>query len=326
MNSPDRQTLTFRDVIRERPAMYAGTIWDGFAANFCAKSLITNAVQFRHASTAHLQIERDGTFHLIDDGEPLPSDIHSWTTLCRTEAALANWRTAPAGIDLSVIAALSESFIVRTSEKVLTFRSGIPEQGSDLTGLLGQQRIRTRLDPGVFSNCYRPCTFTLFSWARDYAATSPGTTIRVESTEVGARSFAYPMGISGLLEELDAHRTRAHAEVISFDAVDDCRTLSLALRFCHTGSKEYVSFVNHERTGSNGAHIDGARDGIRKALGKSNSHLPFTVCISVTDPKPQWASSTKECLLGREVQEFASKSVLQNRDSILQVVQSIGVR
>lgn len=290
-----------RGSVRLRPAMYVGSLPTGEAAVHCAKSLMTDALGIRGASRVRLCIGPEGLLRLWDDGAPISRE--AFAPLGDEGGSLI----VSAEKWLSVLAALSSTFAAQTQEGWLAFSAGRPEGAQPTEPDAEAPRIRMQLDPEVLGPM-RPDAYTLYSWARDYAATSPGITLQIEPADTEGRTFFYPRGLTDLVAELDYERTRASAEILSFSGSDGPCAAAVALRFCHTGERRLVSFVNHERTGEHGDHVDGFLEALRTIVG-DRSQAPLTACIAVTEPEPRWHGSPRQRLLSPTARQLVRQLV-----------------
>jgi DNA gyrase/topoisomerase IV subunit B len=294
--------------------MFLGDVRSAFAANLVAMSLVADAVHMRGAKTVQLTIEPSGVLTLDDDGDPLEGDWHLWTTIGTRRKSELKWATAPRAVDLAIVAAASESLIAQTSIGPLCFENGMPVQFKTAASS-ESVRIRCRLSSDVFQDHVHVEPLTLMGWARDYAATVPGVRLLISGAEQH-RTFCYPRGLADLIIEEDASRTPSHADPVHIFKQDGGRRLDVALRFCWTGPRSMISFVNHERTVDHGVHVDGVVCALKEALGDRFETSSFTGLVALLHPEPGWAGSVKEQLVNDDVERFTYESMRSHFDLI----------
>ncbi|HEY1015345.1 MAG TPA: hypothetical protein VGE07_21745, partial [Herpetosiphonaceae bacterium] len=220
-----------------------------------------------------------------------------------------------------------------------SFRQGEPNGPAvvvEPTGRSGR-RLRFAPDPSLFVfESASASIFPLVGRLRELAALIPGCAIMLRD-EAGGRHerIAYPDLAAYFSELLPIEANDPPIIAYAAELADGC-LLDLALCFDSDAPPLQRSFVNLERTGGGGTHVDGLWRGLglalaehTRAIGAQRGGQPLPelsaallerevdYLLAVTVPKPQWAGNWRYELINPELPELIAAALERELAPIL---------
>ena len=290
------------DAVRIRPGMYIGStgvrglhhlLWE----------LVDNAIDEAANGFARrilVQLNRDGSASVEDDGRGVPVDIHPQLGISGIEVVYtklhaggkfdhANYQYSGGlhGVGASVVNALSKwltvdsytagghyrmSFASIYDEKEKKILSGIPQ--TKLERLGNSRRHGTRVcflpDDRVFEDI-RFNSDTVKKRLRELAYLNKGLEIvfadeRVSNDSERIITYCYNGGISDYIRSINSEKTALYDQVVYLEGEQDDVRIQLALQHTDDYSESLFSYVNNIPTPEGGTHEIGLKSGLTKAL------------------------------------------------------------
>jgi DNA gyrase subunit B/topoisomerase-4 subunit B len=338
-SAKDITVLEGLEPVRKRPGMYIGGV-DANGLHHLLWEIVDNSVDEAmngHCDKIVVRLHRNGeTVTVSDNGRGIPVDVHGKYKRSALELILTTLHAGGKfeshnyyhsgglhGVGASVVTALSSSLIAavkrdghhweqRFSRGVPTTRvvKGAPARGSGTT-------ITFTPDAQIFpSTRFKPALIRERMEARAFL--HRGLTIVFENEPEGtSETFHHERGIAEYLEKLVAERgKRQVAEPFWVERKDDL-VAEVALAWTEATDEYVLSFVNGIPTTSGGAHENGLKGGVTKAVRNYLSVqnlIPKGVQVSAEDTReglvavlslyvrePQFQGQTKERLNNPEV-------------------------
>ena len=338
-SAKDITVLEGLEPVRKRPGMYIGGV-DAHGLHHLLWEIVDNSVDEAmngHCDRIVVRLHRSGdTVTVSDNGRGIPVDVHGKYKRSALELILTTLHAGGKfeshnyyhsgglhGVGASVVTALSSSLIAavkrdghhweqRFSRGVPTTKvvKGAPARGSGTT-------ITFTPDAQIFpSTRFKPALIRERMEARAFL--HRGLTIVFENEPEGSsETFHHERGIAEYLEKLVAERgKRQVAEPFWVERKDD-PVAEVALAWTEATDEHVLSFVNGIPTTSGGAHENGLKGGVTKAVRNYLSVqnlIPKGVQVSAEDTReglvavlslyvrePQFQGQTKERLNNAEV-------------------------
>jgi topoisomerase-4 subunit B len=339
------EVLSGLDPVRKRPGMYTDTA----RPNHLAQEIIDNSVDEAlagHASTIEVQLFKDGSLQVTDDGRGMPVDLHPEQKKPGVEVILSTLHAGGKfsnknyefsgglhGVGVSVVNALStrlEVWVRRDGQEyMMAFAGG--EKAEDLkpVGTVAKRITGTTLrfwpDPQYFDSV-KYSTPKLLHVLRAKAVLCPGLRIGFTDENGERQEWFYEDGLRDYLSQALSDGECQPAEPIYAEYNANNEAAAWALQWT-TESGEWIaeSYVNLIPTVQGGTHVNGLRSGItdairefcdtRKLTPRGVKIAPDDVwqnlayVLSVKMQDPQFAGQTKERLGSRESAAFVATAV-----------------
>ena len=327
--------------VRRRPGMYIGGV-DATGLHHLIWELVDNAVDEAmngHADRITVTLHRDGaSVTVADNGRGIPVDRHAQYKKPALELILTTLHAGGKfeaknyyhsgglhGVGASVVTALSEKLTARVRRDGGEWEQSFA-RGTVATGLkkLGAARgsgttIFFRPDSKIFPDVH----FDAKRIARELEAKAylhGGLTVEFVDEQAGTRAtYHYEDGLRAFLQKIVAESGRQPigGEVLTVKKQQDDLHLECALAWTEATEERVLSYVNSIPTTSGGAHENGLRSGLVKAVRNYlsvHNLLPRGMTIVAEDareglvallaikvPQPQFQGQTKERLNNAEV-------------------------
>jgi len=335
----DITVLEGLEPVRKRPGMYIGGV-DLNGLHHLLWEIVDNSVDEAmngYASKISVRLHKSGdTVTVSDNGRGIPVDVHGKYKRSALELILTTLHAGGKfeshnyyhsgglhGVGASVVTALSASLVARVKrdggEWEQSFSRGVatgklakvgPARGSGTT-------IRFTPDPQIFPNTkFKPALIRERLEARAFL--HRGLTIAFDDEVSGtSETFVHERGIAEYLEKLLAERGRGQVAEAFYAERKEEPVVEVALAWSEATDEHVLSFVNGIPTSNGGAHENGLRSGVTKAvrnyLGVQNL-IPKGLTVSAEDTReglvavlsvyvrePQFQGQTKERLNNPEV-------------------------
>jgi len=327
--------------VRRRPGMYIGGV-DAAGLHHLLWEIVDNSVDEAmngHARRIVVTLHADGRSATVaDDGRGIPVDRHAQYKKPALELILTTLHAGGKfeahnyyhsgglhGVGASVVTALSEELIARVRRDGAEWEQRFA-RGKATTGLkkLGAARgsgttIFFRPDPKIFpSTTFDPKAIAERLEAKAYL--HGGLTVEFHDETAGTKAvWRYDDGLTAFLRKIvgDTGRAPLAGEVFSIRKEQDGLHLECALAWTEDTTERVFSYVNSIPTTSGGAHENGLKGGLVKAVRNYltvHDLLPRGMTITAEDareglvavlaikiPQPQFQGQTKERLNNTEV-------------------------
>jgi DNA gyrase subunit B/topoisomerase-4 subunit B len=325
--------------VRRRPGMYIGGV-DTAGLHHLLWELVDNSVDEAmngHADRITVTLHRDGASATVsDNGRGIPVDRHAQYRKPALELILTTLHAGGKfeaknyyhsgglhGVGASVVTALSEKLVARVrregAEWEQSFARGKPVSA---LGKLGPARgsgttIFFRPDAKIFP-VTRFDAELIAERLEAKAYLHGGLTVEFHDEQAGTKAtYRYADGLRAFLGKIVGERTPVGGEVFTLQKDQDGLHLECALAWTEATEERIHSYVNSIPTTAGGAHENGLRAGLVKAVRNYltvHNLLPRGLTITAEDareglvallalklPQPQFQGQTKERLNNAEV-------------------------
>ena len=348
----DIQVLEGLEAVRKRPGMYIGSTGPR-GLHHLVYEIVDNSVDEAlagHCDQINVAIGKDGSVRVSDNGRGIPVDDHPVEKRSTVEVVLTTLHAGGKfggggyavsgglhGVGSSVVNALSERLTVEVKRQgkhwTQSYRNGVPEGPLAESGKT--EHTGTTIEFWPNSDIFETVEFdyeTLKTRFQQMAFLNKGLQIEVidERASAGGRSdiFKYEQGLVDYVEYLNnAKKTEVvHPEIISFEAEDSERTISLevALQWTTAYSESVHTYANTINTHEGGTHEEGFRAALTTLVNKyarstgllkdKDENLTgddvregLTAVVSVKLGEPQFEGQTKTKLGNTEAKSFVQK-------------------
>ena len=345
-DSKSIEVLSGLDPVRKRPGMYTDTS----TPNHLVQEVLDNSVDEAlagHCSSIKVNLYKDGSIEVSDDGRGMPTDIHPEhkvtgveLIMCKLHAGAKfsgedyNFSGGLHGVGVSVVNALSKSLIVtvkRNAQEVqMEFAGG--EKIKDLTevGSVGARNTGTKIlfipDEKYFETTNLKLQ-SLKHLLKAKAVLCPGLKIQFFDEKKGERiEWQFENGLASYLAESEESSHFLLKESVHCSKLEKDNGLDFIVNWSDVSTKNPISetYVNLIPTAQGGSHFSGFKSGLLEALKEfcEFRNLPpkgvkltsdDTICnasfvVSSKLKNPQFAGQTKERLDSKDHQSFVAAS------------------
>ena len=313
--------------VRRRPGMYIGGV-DSTGLHHLIWEIVDNSVDEAmngHADKISVTLHKDGqSITVSDNGRGIPVDKHTQYKKPALELILTTLHAGGKfeaknyfhsgglhGVGASVVTALSEQLIATVkrdgAEWEQKFSRGV---ASGALKKLGAARgsgtsIYFKPDSKIFPSIkFEPKRIAEALEAKAYLHS--GLTIDFSDETSGTKtSFHFDEGLKTYLGKIigDSGKAALAGEVFAIQKTQDDLHLDCAIAWTEEPSERVLSYVNSIPTGSGGAHENGLKSGVVKAVRSSRTGgnvLPRGVAIAAEEGFPDLpaADARFQALLG----------------------------
>ena len=335
------QVLSGLEPVRRRPGMYTETS----RPNHLVQEVIDNSVDEAlggHARTIEVDLNKDGSVVVRDDGRGMPVDIHPEHGVPGVELILTRLHAGGKfddknytfsgglhGVGVSVVNALAKWLVVEVKRDGALhrqrFEGGEAASKLEVVDSVGKRNTGTCVhflpDPQYFDSANISVS-RLKHLLRAKAVLCPGLTIRlrVEADPEQDAEWLFEAGLAGYLTQALGGVEALPAQPFEFSHEAATEGVEWALQWVADGELVTESYVNLIPTPLGGTHVNGLRSGLLEALREFcefRDLLPRGVkitgddlwlqCAYVLSAKlgdPQFSGQTKERLSSRESVAF----------------------
>ncbi len=342
-NAESIEVLSGLDPVKKRPGMYTETS----RPNHLALEVIDNSIDEAlagHASTIDVELNKDGSLSVEDDGRGMPVDIHPEEGIPAAELIFTRLHAGAKfsdedykfsgglhGVGVSVVNALSLNLtaeIKRGGHKyLLEFEDSEKKKELAKVDKVGKKNTGTKVtflpDPQYFDNV-KFSVSQLMAALKAKAVLSPGLKISFKDKDSGkSETWCFVDGLAAYLASSNKGGDLIPAEPFEGEHVNDEGGLTWALQWVQ-GISDPISesYVNLIPTTQGGTHVNGLRSGLTEALKefcefrnliprgvKITAEDVWLNCSSILSAKlrdPQFTGQTKERLSSKEFSGVAS--------------------
>ncbi|NOQ17002.1 MAG: DNA topoisomerase IV subunit B, partial [Methyloprofundus sp.] len=343
-NAAAIEVLSGLDPVRKRPGMYTDTT----RPNHLAQEVIDNSVDEAvagHASYIEVNLFKDGSIKVLDDGRGMPVDMHPEQNMPGVEVILTqlhaggkfsnkNYQFSGGlhGVGISVVNALSKQLNVEIKRdgKVYQMQFANGDKLTELTeaGTVGKQNTGTSVhfwpDASYFDSS-KISIIKLKHVLRAKAVLCPGLKIKLSSEQTEESwEWHYQNGLEEYLIDRIGDVEYYPSEPFMGKMTSSHEGVEWGLVWATESLAENIteSYVNLVPTAQGGTHVNGLRAGLTEAMREFceiRNLLPRGVKITPEDvwelchyvlsvklEDPQFSGQTKERLSSRECVAFVS--------------------
>jgi len=344
------EVLSGLDPVRKRPGMYTDTA----RPNHLAQEVIDNSVDEEiagNASSIQVNLFKDGSLEVIDDGRGMPVDKHPKLKKPGVEVIMTtlhaggkfsnkNYQFSGGlhGVGISVVNALSQNVevLVRRDGKEygMSFKNGDVAKPLKQLGTVGKRNTGTTIRFWPDKKYFDSTNYSiprLVHLLRAKAVLCPGLKITFkDESKKETQEWCYEDGLSDYLVQELASMAILPQKPIHDSFSSDNESAEWALTWVEEGNDWIAeSYVNLIPTAQGGTHVNGLRTGLTDAIREFCEtrkltprgvkiapddvwqQLAYVLSVKMIDP--QFAGQTKERLGSRESAAFVSGVV---KDSV----------
>ncbi len=342
-DAADIEVLTGLEPVRKRPGMYTDTS----RPNHLIQEVVDNSVDEAisgHASKIEVQLHKDGSISVSDDGRGMPVDKHPGEKVSGVEVILTrlhsggkfsnkNYKFSGGlhGVGVSVVNALSKNLEVwvkrNGKEYNISFAGGEKKSNLEVVGEVGKRNTGTTIrfwPDAKYFDTTKLSISKLKHVLRAKAVLCPGLLVKLHDEASKNRDeWHYENGITTYLTDALAGCVLLPEEPFMGSMQGNHEAVDWAVHWLpEDGELVCESYVNLVPTLQGGTHVNGLRQGLLEAVREfceSRNLLPRGVKLAADDvwercayllsvkmDDPQFAGQTKERLSSRECSAFVS--------------------
>lgn len=364
--SSNIQVLTGLEPVRKRPGMYIGSTGPK-GLHHLVYEVVDNSVDEALAGrcdTIKIQLNKDGSVSVEDNGSGIPVDIHKQTGKSTVETVLTILHAGGKfdegaykvsgglhGVGVSVVNALSTKLIAQVrregKEFQQTFERGIPtseleviREGVKDTGTT----ITFYPDPEIFTETIEFSHEVLMRRFREMAFLNKGVRLEfadLRSEKIIEEVFHYEGGIKSYVEYINRKKTPLHDKIIYVDQIEQDTAVEVAIQYTDSYQETVLTFANNINTEEGGTHMSGFRSSLTKSINEYGRKYNFikekeenlsgddvregiSAVISVKIPDPQFEGQTKAKLGNSETKAIVERVLSGAIETFLEENPKIG--
>ena len=289
----DIQILEGLEAVRKRPSMYIGSTGSA-GLHHLVTELVDNCIDeigAGYGTQINVQLHRDGSVTVADDGRGIPVDMHATAGVSALEVVMTTlhaggkfdgreqvgYQTAGGlhGVGASCVNALSEWLLVEVQQSGTAYEQryarGIPQTDVEETGKTKKTGTRTTFMPDI--EIFDTIDFqheTLRDRLRELAFLNKGVRINFqdERDEENSEptSFQYEGGIASFVTYYNQNKDVLHPKPIYIEGVQSDVVIEIAFQFNTGYSENMSSYANNIRTSEGGFHESGFKSALTRAF------------------------------------------------------------
>lgn len=291
------QVLEGLEAVRKRPGMYIGTTGPR-GLHHLVYEVVDNSIDEALAGyCTHIEVDlnKDGSVKVTDDGRGIPVDTHSKTGKSALETVMTvlhaggkfgggGYKVSGGlhGVGVSVVNALSEWVEVTVWRDKKTHIQGY-ERGQPTGDLKSKPNKEKRTgtsvqflpDQEIFTTGIQFDYNTIIGRLRELAYLNAGVKITitdnrlelVKSDEPKVESYCYEGGIKEYVTYMNREKQSLHEEVIFVRGEKNDVQVEVALQWCIDAfSDNVLGFANNIRTIDGGTHLEGLKTVLTRTM------------------------------------------------------------
>ncbi len=343
-SSDNIKVLEGLEGVRHRPSMYIGSTGKQ-GLHHLVYEVVDNSVDEAMAGfckNIEVNLNKDGSVTVIDDGRGIPVDIHPVYKIPAVEVVVTKLHAGGKfdkgtyaisgglhGVGISVVSALSRlmKVVIKRDGKIYQqeYEIGKPLYKLKEIGKAKEEESGTEVtfwpDESIFSTTKFDFS-VLETRFREIAFLNAGLKIKLTDEASGKKEiFHYEGGISEFVKWVNKTKEALH-KPIYFTKVDENVVVEIAVQYNAGYQENILSFVNTINTVEGGTHVVGFRTALTRAINdyakKSNMvknggltgddvREGLTAIISAKIPEPQFEGQTKTKLGNSEVKGLVER-------------------
>ncbi len=327
------------EAVRQRPSMYIGdTATRGL--HHLVYEAVDNSIDEAltgNCTIISVNINKDGSVTVADDGRGIPVDIHPEEGKSALELVMTvlhaggkfdkkTYKVSGGlhGVGISVVNALSEFLEVKVMRKgKLYYQRYVRGKPDADVAVIGDSTARGTIvtflpDKEIFPDIN--FSFDVLSTRlRELAFLNKGLKIQVKDEISGQeQTFQYDGGIVFFVKHLNKNKNPIHEEPVYFAKTLDGIEIEIALQYNEGYQENVHSFVNNINTVEGGTHYTGFATALTRTINdyiKKNKlgddkltgndvREGLTAILSIKVPEPQFEGQTKTKLGNSEVKGY----------------------
>lgn len=328
------QVLEGLEAVRKRPGMYIGST-NSKGLHHLVWEIVDNSIDEAlagYCTDINIQIEKDNSITVIDNGRGIPVGIHEKMGRPAVEVIMtvlhaggkfdgSGYKVSGGlhGVGASVVNALSTELVVTVHRdgKIhrQTYKRGVPVSDLEIIGETDHTGTTTHFvpDPEIFTETTVYDYDLLANRVRELAFLTKGVNITIEDKREGQErknEYHYEGGIKSYVEYLNRSKEVVHEEPIYIEGEKDGITVEVALQYNDSYTSNIYSFTNNINTYEGGTHEAGFKTGLTRVINDYARKKGFikendpnlsgddvreglTAIISIKHPDPQFEGQTK---------------------------------
>jgi len=302
-SAKDIKVLEGLEAVRRRPGMYIGST-DKYGLHHMVYEVVDNSVDEHMAgiaTTITIEINKDGSVVVEDDGRGMPVDLHPVykrpameiiVTKLHAGGKFDNKAYAVSGglhgVGISVVSALSKDMTVEVTKdgKIYAqgYRIGKPKadmkvlgkadpklHGTKVTFIpdrdifsvvdFDYKTLATRFRETCFLNAGLKIVFTDRRGEKEGSARSTPNAAGVKS-----ESFCYAGGLTQFVQWLNKTRKPIHAKPVYFKRSEGSTVAEVAIQYSESYNENIQGFVNTINTIEGGTHVAGLKSALTRVI------------------------------------------------------------
>ena len=345
------QVLEGLEAVRKRPGMYIGSTGPR-GLHHLVYEIVDNSVDEAlagHCSNIFININKDGTLSVRDDGRGIPVDLHPVEKRPAVEVVLTVLHAGGKfggggyavsgglhGVGASVVNALSHHLDVEVARDgflwTQSFTNGVPDHDLKKNDKVDYTGTKISFQPN--DEIFETVDFdyeTLRARFQQMCFLNKGLRITLADDRDGREdSYHYEKGLIDYVEYLNSSKKndKIHDEVISIETELDDKTMSveIALQWTSAFTESVHTYANTINTHEGGTHEEGFRSALTSLINRfarekgllkeKDENLTgddvregLTAVISVKLTEPQFEGQTKTKLGNTETKAFVQRVV-----------------
>lgn len=352
------------EAVRKRPAMYIGDV-SSRGLHHLVNEVVDNSIDeamVGYCDKIDVQINKDGTVSVSDNGRGIPVDMHPVEKRSALEVVMtvlhaggkfdkSSYKVSGGlhGVGVSVVNALSEwlkAEVIRNGKKYFQeYKRGIPVKPVKEIGKAKRGESGTTVTFKPDTEIFKATEFrfdTLEERMRELAYLNKNITIKIKDERNGGeeKTFHFKGGLIEFVKYLDSARQPFH-KTIYIEGEKDNTPVEIAFQYTDSYAENIFSYVNNINTHEGGTHLVGFKTALTRTLnnyayknklikeGKitltgDDFREGLTGVISVKVAEPQFEGQTKTKLGNSETKSAVETLVGEKLAEFLEENPSVG--
>lgn len=351
------QVLEGLDPVRKRPGMYIGST-DERGLHHLIIEIVDNSVDEAlagYCDTITIDILKDGSCQVVDNGRGIPVDIHPKEKVSATELVLTKLHAGGKfggggykvsgglhGVGLAVVNALSEWLEVEVYKNgkkyIQKYNRGVPMRSLQEVGATKESGTKITFFPDdeIFETIDFSYDF-LKTRLREVAFLNKGLCIQLADHRPGREKheeYKYDGGILDFVDYLNRSKITLFPESIYIEQEHKDTVVEIAMQYNDSYNEVIYSYANNINTEEGGTHLVGFRNGVTKIINdyahkqniiKDDEKLSgddvregLTAVVSVKLTDPQFEGQTKTKLGNSEMRGYVERALQEGLGTFLE--------
>ena len=343
-DSSNIQVLKGLEAVKKRPGMYIGDTDDGTGLHHMIFEVLDNSIDEAMAgycSKILLQINKNGSVTVKDDGRGIPVDKHKKEGVPAAELIMTTLHSGGKfddnsykvsgglhGVGVSVVNALSSELVLTVCRDGGMYQQKYSEgkKKTKLSKVKASKESGTEITFTPSDKIFTSIKFDIDiinKRVQELSFLNAGVNIEVKDERTGkSKTFKNSGGVAGYVKFLKG-RKQSVCETFHCEGNQDDITVEVAMQWNDSYSENVLCYTNNIPQKDGGTHLSGFRASLTRVLKafikkeELNKKAPIELLgedvregliavISVKVPDPKFSSQTKEKLVSSEVEGVVS--------------------